>query len=54
MFETWYQMESLVLSGRMNFSDIITHHLPFEQWETGFKLMQSGEAIKVILHISED
>ncbi len=54
MFETWYQMESLVLSGRMNFSDIITHRLPFEEWERGFKLMQSGEAIKVILRISED
>ena len=54
MFETWYQMESLVLSGRMNFDSIITHHLPLEQWETGFKLMQSGEAIKVILQISED
>lgn len=54
MFETWYQMENLILSGKMDFTPIITHRIPFAQWEAGFKWMQSGEAIKVILQISED
>lgn len=54
MFETWYQMENLVLSGKMDFQPIITHKIPFAQWESGFQLMQSGEAIKVILKVSED
>src|SRR5205823_7304111 len=45
MFETWYQMESFLLSGRLQLDAIVTHQLPMEQFERGFKLMQSGEAI---------
>lgn len=53
MFETWYQMEQMVLSGRLDLDPIITHELPFEQFEKGFKLMQTGEAIKVVLKLPE-
>jgi threonine 3-dehydrogenase len=52
MFETWYQMQDLILSGRLNLGPIITHELPLEDFQKGFKLMASGEAIKVILNIS--
>ena len=51
MFETWYQMESLLLSRRLNLEPVITHHLPLADFETGFKLMQKGEAIKVVLEV---
>jgi threonine 3-dehydrogenase len=51
VFETWYQMENLVLSGRLNLDPIITHVLPMREFESGFKMMQSGEAIKVVLKI---
>jgi len=53
MFETWYQMESFLLSGRLQLDKIVTHQLPLDQFERGFKLMQSGEAIKVVLQIPE-
>ena len=51
MFETWYQVESFLLSGRLNLEPIVTHHLPLANFEQGFKLMQAGEAIKVVLEI---
>lgn len=49
MFETWFQMENFLLSGRLDLEPIITHQLDLDAWESGFKLMQSGEAIKVVL-----
>jgi threonine 3-dehydrogenase len=51
MFETWYQVENFLLSGRLNLEPIITHHLPLTDFEQGFKLMQAGEAIKVVLEV---
>ena len=53
MFETWYQMENFVLSGKLNFKPIITHHLKMKDFEQGFKLMQAGKAIKVVLTIPQ-
>jgi threonine 3-dehydrogenase len=51
MFETWYQMENLLLSGRLNLDPIITHVIDLQDFENGFKMMRSGEAIKVVLKI---
>ncbi len=51
MFETWYQMESLLLSGRLELDEIITHQIPLEDFATGFKLMQSGEGIKIVMRV---
>jgi threonine 3-dehydrogenase len=52
MFETWYQMERYLLSG-IDLDPIVTHVIPMEQFETGFKKMQSAEAIKVILEMPD-
>ena len=51
MFETWYQVESFVLSGRIQLDQIITHQLDMQDYDKGIKLMQSGEAIKVVLKV---
>ena len=51
MFSTWYQVENFLLSGRLNLEPIVTHRLPMEAFEKGFKLMQAGEAIKVVLEM---
>jgi threonine 3-dehydrogenase len=51
MFETWYQMESFLLSGRLHLDPIITHHLPLTDFERGFALMRSGEGIKIVLEV---
>lgn len=52
MFETWYQTQALVRSGRIDLSAIVTHVLPLEQFERAFELMQSGEAAKVVLSLT--
>lgn len=49
MWETWYQMEELLLSGRLELDDIITHTLPLKDFESGFGKLISGEGIKVLL-----
>jgi threonine 3-dehydrogenase len=51
MFETWYQTEALVRSGRVDLRPIITHVLPFEQFDRAFELMRSGEAAKIVLDL---
>jgi threonine 3-dehydrogenase len=51
MFETWYQVESFLLSGRLNIDPIVTHRLPMAEFERGFALMQSGEGIKIVLEM---
>ncbi len=53
MWETWYQMENLLLSGRLELDDIITHELPLEDYARAFELMQSGEGIKIVLGVNE-
>ncbi len=53
MFETWYQMERFVLSGRLNLDPIITHVIDMQDFESGFRMMQTGEAIKVVMKIPE-
>jgi threonine 3-dehydrogenase len=49
MFETWYQTQALVKRGRIDLRPIITHVLPYEQFERAFELMHSGEAVKIVL-----
>ena len=44
-------MESFLLSGRINLEPIVTHQLPMQDFEHGFRMMQSGEAIKVVLEM---
>jgi threonine 3-dehydrogenase len=52
MFETWYQTQALVKSGRIDLGQIITHVLPFEEFDRAFALMHSGEAAKIVLDVT--
>ncbi|MDR5867662.1 L-threonine 3-dehydrogenase [Halomonas koreensis] len=49
MYETWYKMSVMVESG-MDISPVITHRLPYADFEQGFQAMLAGEASKVILN----
>jgi threonine 3-dehydrogenase len=51
MFQTWYQMEELLLSGRLELDEIITHQFPLEDFHTAFETMISGKGIKVVLQM---
>jgi threonine 3-dehydrogenase len=52
MYETWYKMTTMIQSG-LDISEVITHRLPYQEFETGFALMKSGQSGKIILHWSE-
>ncbi len=52
MWETWYQMETLLLTHKLPLNKVITHELPMEQYPKAFELMQSGEGIKIVLKIN--
>ena len=34
--------------GKLDVRPIITHRLPLEQWEEGFRLVESREGVKVL------
>lgn len=51
MFETWYQTQALVKSGRIDLKPVITHVLPLAQFDRAFELMRNGEAAKVVLDL---
>ncbi len=49
MWETWYQMEQMLISG-INLSPIISHHYSIDDFQKGFDVMDGGECGKVILN----
>jgi len=49
MWETWYQMEQMLISG-INLSPIITHRFSVDDFQKGFEVMDGGECGKVILN----
>ena len=49
MWETWYQMEQMLISG-INLSPIITHQFSIDDFQKGFDVMESGQCGKVLLN----
>lgn len=48
MWETWYQMEQMLLGG-LDLSPVITHRFRFDDFQKGFDIMVSGQCGKVLL-----
>ena len=48
MWETWYQMEQMLISG-IDLSPIVTHRMHIDDFQAGFDIMESGQCGKVIL-----
>lgn len=49
MYETWYKMTALIQSG-LDISPIITHRMPYTEFQRGFELMRSGQSGKIVLN----
>ncbi|MFT7172680.1 MAG: threonine 3-dehydrogenase, partial [Paracoccaceae bacterium] len=49
MYDTWYQMTSMIQSG-LEIEAIITHRFDFKDFEQGFTAMNEGSCGKVILN----
>ena len=48
MFETWYKMEQMLISG-LDISPVITHRFPVDDYQKGFDVMEQRDSGKVIL-----
>ncbi len=49
MWETWYQMEQMLITG-LDLSPVITHRFSIDDFQKGFEVMESGQCGKVILN----
>ncbi len=49
MYETWYKMASMLQSG-LAIAPIITHRYAIDQFDSAFKVMDSGQSGKVIMN----
>ncbi|MGZ8474685.1 MAG: L-threonine 3-dehydrogenase [Candidatus Limnocylindria bacterium] len=49
MYDTWERTQTLLRSGALDVSPIITHRLDLADWEQGFELIASRHAGKVVL-----
>ncbi len=49
MWETWYQMEQMLISG-IDLTPVITHRFSVDEYQKGFDVMESGLCGKVILN----
>ena len=48
MYETWYKMEKMLLSG-LDISPVITHRFHYTEFQEAFEIMEEGNCGKVIL-----
>ena len=48
MYETWYQMSVMLQSG-LDIRPVITHCMPYKDYEEAFRIMREGNAGKIIL-----
>ena len=49
MFETWHQMTSLIASGRLDISRVITHVMPLADLPQAMELLANGQAAKIAM-----
>jgi len=50
MYETWYQMRSLLSQNRLHLEPLFTDRLPLEDFAAGMERLRKGEASKVLLY----
>jgi threonine 3-dehydrogenase len=49
MYETWYQCERFLMEHKLDLSPLITHQMPYQNYEDAFELLHRGQAVKIIL-----
>ena len=49
MYDTWYKMTAMIQSG-LDISPVITHRMPYTDFQQGFDLMRSGKSGKIVLN----
>lgn len=54
MYDTWYQVKGLIQSGKLHLKDIVTHKLPYTDYENAIRLMESGNCGKIVLMFNQE
>lgn len=49
IFDTWYRMEALLLTGKLDVHPVITHVLGWSEFDKAVELQRSGKAGKIVL-----
>ena len=49
IFKTWYQLEAILKSGKLDLRPLITHRMSLDELDDAMKLVGSGECGKVIM-----
>ena len=49
MYETWFQLDRLLASGRLDLRPAITHVMPMEKFDEAIALLAGGKAGKIVL-----
>ena len=49
IFDTWYRMEALLLSGKLDVKPVLTHVMGWSDFEEAVELQRSGKAGKIVL-----
>lgn len=52
MYDNWFKVRSMLQSGRLDISPIITHHFPLEKFDEGMEVMKSGYSGKIVFEVS--
>jgi len=53
MFDTWFRTQDFMLGHQDAVDRLITHRLPFGEFERGFGALHDGDAVKVVLEMGE-
>jgi len=53
IYETWYKMSVMIDNG-LDVSPVITHRLPYTEFQQGFDAMNAGDASKVVLNWEQE
>jgi threonine 3-dehydrogenase len=53
MYETWFQAEALIRDRGVDLSPVITHRLPLDRFDEAMRLLENGEASKILLTIRQ-
>ncbi len=51
MFDTWYQTESLIKSGKLNIEEVLTHEFSLDEVEKAILMAQEGNCGKLIINV---
>lgn len=52
IWETWYQTQDLLTSGKIDLTKLITHRFKLADFEKAMAIMKSGECGKIVLKVS--